>query len=116
MFFLFGIFGGWTYWLLKTCTGSVCAYSVGMQGNAVCCSAVMTVKMQCNMMKTSKTGVLLSVPYLLDRPLQREGMSTGFSWKLTWVFLHALLICLCASTSLIKGVRFVEQVEISQDQ
>lgn len=45
----------------------------------MCCSAVMTVKKQCNMMKASKTGILLSVPSLLGRPLQWEGMGTGFS-------------------------------------
>lgn len=32
-----------------------------------------------NMVKTSKTGPLLSTPCLLNRPLRGEGMRTGFS-------------------------------------
>lgn len=77
------------------------------------CSAVMTVKMQCNMMKTSKTGILLSVPSLLDRPLQGGGYGYRFLLKINMsIFTCTSYMSLCASTYLIQAVRFVERVEI----
>lgn len=58
---------------------SACTHTVDLYGYTMCCSAITTKKMQCNVVEMSKTGFLLSTLSLLIRLLQGADMSTAFS-------------------------------------
>lgn len=83
----------------------------------MCCSAIATMMVQCNVVETRKTGCLHSMLSLLNWPLRGGGGTEyRFLFKIHMnISTCTFLIWSFVSANLIQGVRFDQQVGVKDD-